>query len=104
MNDRGGPRAHTRDGGLQARVDESLGRASPDRPSHRLAVEAVHDRTQVGPARRNAELGDVGDPQLVGAIRVEITSDQVLGRSRDLVFVGVVASAPPPGISRPQAS
>ena len=54
--------------GLKARVRELRGGAQSTRPGHRPAVEAVDRRVQVdlGVARVR-HLGDVGDPQLIGA-------------------------------------
>ena len=67
-----------------------------DRPAQRHAVEAVHDGREVHLAGGDAELGHVGDPQLVGLAGMEVVpaplvAQQVLGRLGYLALVGAVA-------------
>lgn len=64
----------------------------PDRSGDEHPAEAVDDRAQVDLlAAREPELGDVGDPQQVGLVGVEIPVYEVLRRLVDLAGVGVVA-------------
>ena len=74
----------------QARVRQLGGGARPDRPSRQEAVEAVQDRREVDLAGGDLELGDVGEPQLIGRVGVEVAADQVLGRLAHLADVGAV--------------
>lgn len=72
------------------------------RPAQRHAVEAVHDRRQVHLAGGDAELGHVGDPQLVGLVRAEVVPaplvEQEVGRRlRDLALVRAVPALLPGG-------
>lgn len=72
-------------------------RRGGDRPAQRHAVEAVHYGRQVDPAGRDAELRDVGDPQLVGVVGAEmvpapIVAQQVGGSGGYLALVGAVAA------------
>lgn len=61
---------------IKARVRELRGGAQAPRPADRPAVEAVDHRAQVDlGAARVRHLGDVGDPQLVGAPRAEVVGD-----------------------------
>lgn len=52
-------------------------RAGADRPGDRHAVVAVDDRRQVHLARRDPELGDVRDPQLVRVRGVEVPVHEI---------------------------
>ena len=64
----------------------------PDRPSDEHPAEAVDDRAQVDLlAARESELGDVGEPQQVGLVGVEIPVHEVLRRLVDLAGIGAVA-------------
>ena len=64
----------------------------PDRPGDGHPAEAVDDRAQVDLlAAREPELGDVGEPQQVGLVGVEIPVYEVLRRLGDLAGVGAVA-------------
>ena len=65
-------------------------RARADRPRDRQPVVAVDDRRQVRLARRNAELGQVRDPQHVRLAGMEITVHKVLRRFRQLALVRAV--------------
>ena len=76
----------------QARVREALVGVQPDRPGDEHPAEAVDDRAQVDLlAARESELGDVGEPQQVGLVGVEIPVYEVLRRLVDLAGVGAVA-------------
>ena len=66
-------------------------RARADRPGGQAAVEAVEDRRQVHLSARQPELRDVGEPQQVGLVGVEIPVYEVLRRLVDLAGVGAVA-------------
>ena len=57
----------------------------PDRPGDEHPAEAVDDRAQ------EPELVDVGEPQQVGLVGVEIPVYEVLRRLVDLAGVGAVA-------------
>lgn len=89
---------------LEARVRELRGRAQAPRPADRPAVEAVDHRAQVDlRAGGVRHLGDVGDPQLVGAVGREavraVGAQREVGR-RGRRLAGVAAppaAAPPPG-------
>lgn len=64
----------------------------PDRPGDEHPAEAVDDLAQVELlAAREPELGDVGEPQQVGLVGVEIPVHEVLRRLVDLAGVGAVA-------------
>lgn len=64
----------------------------PDRSGDEHPDEAVDDRAQVDLlAAREPELGDVGEPQQVGLVGVEIPVYEVLRRLVDLAGVGAVA-------------
>lgn len=64
----------------------------PDRPGDEHPAEAVDVRAQVDLlAARESELGDVGEPQQVGLVGVEIPVHEVLWRLVDLAGVGAVA-------------
>ena len=64
----------------------------PDRPGDEHPAEAVPDGRQVDlPAGGQPELGDVGEPQQVGLVGVEIPVYEVLRRLVDLAGVGAVA-------------
>lgn len=64
----------------------------PDRPGDEHPAEAVDDRAQVDLlGAREPELGDVGEPQQVGLVGVEIPVHEVLQRLVDLAGVGAVA-------------
>lgn len=64
----------------------------PDRPGDEHPAEAVDDRAQVDLlAAREPKLGDVGEPQQVGLVGVEIPVYEVLRRLVDLAGVGAVA-------------
>jgi len=65
--------------------------ARADRPGDRHAVVAVDDRRQVYLARRDPELGDVRDPQLVRVRGVEVAIHEIGGRAADLALVRGVA-------------
>ena len=80
---------------LEARVGEALAGVAADRPRRGPAVEAVDHGAEVDlAARRQAELGYVGQPQHVRPGGAEIAPDQVLRRLRHLA--GVRAVPPPP--------
>ena len=90
------PRRPGRAGLEQARVREALVGVQPDRPGDGHPVEAVDDRAQVDLlAAREPELGDVGEPQPVGLVGVEIPVHEVLRRLGDLAGVGAVAPGAP---------
>ena len=95
--DRRAPARRPRRAGLeQARVREALVGVQPDRPGDGHPVEAVDDRAQVDLlAAREPELGDVGEPQPVGLVGVEIPVHEVLRRLGDLAGVGAVAPGAP---------
>ena len=82
-------------------------RAPGRRPGHRAPVEAVDHRAQVALlARREPELGDVGDPQLVGRRRPEPVGAvgaqrQVRRGGRDLAGVAAPPAAAGPGGAEP---
>jgi hypothetical protein len=87
-------------GRLQRRVGERGVRARAGRPGDGPAVEEVHDRAQVDLARvvGQAELGDVGDPLLVGGRGAEVVG-AVLPQGqvgRRLVGLAGVGAVPPP--------
>lgn len=64
----------------------------PDRPGDEHPAEAVDHRAQVGfLAAREPELSDVGEPQPVGLVGVEIPVHEVLWRLGDLAGVGALA-------------
>lgn len=72
------------------------------RPAQRHAAGAVHDGREARLAGGDAELGHVGDPQLVGLVGMEavpapLVAQQVLGRLGDLAPVGAVAPLLPGG-------
>ena len=80
---------------LQGAVGERRARAPSDPPCHDEAVVAVDDRAEVRLLLAGQlELGDVGEPQLVRRVRVEVAPHQVGGRVRYLPLVGVVAPLP----------
>ena len=47
------------------------------RPPELAAGEHVEDRAQIEPALDGGDLGQVGEPQLVGLLRAEVGFDQV---------------------------
>ena len=64
----------------------------PDRPGDEHPAEAVDDRAQVDLlAAWEPELGDVGEPQPVELVGVEIPVHEVLRRLGDLAGVGALA-------------
>ena len=77
--------------GLEHPVGQCGVGARADRPGDRHAVVAVDDRRQVHLARRDPELGDVRDPQLVRVRGVEVPVHEIGRRAADLAFVGTVA-------------
>ena len=94
--------AELRARGLQGRVGQRGIRPGRDRPGHGLPVEQVDDRQEVGPAgvAGQPELGDVGDPPLVGRPGPEVVGAvraqrQVRRPVADLAGVGAVPPAPP---------
>ena len=85
--------AHAGDRVGEAAVGERRVGPRPDAPGDRHAVEAVDDGAEVGlRAGGQAELGDVGHPQLVGGARPEAPGHEVGRGGRGLARVG----APPP--------
>lgn len=77
---------------IRRRVREALVGVQPDRSGDEHPSEAVDDRAQVDLlAAREPELGDVGEPQQVGLVGVEIPVYEVLRRLVDLAGVGAVA-------------
>lgn len=80
VQDRAVPVAFPAAGAKQAAVGELGARAGAHRPGDELAVEAVEDWREVALAARKAELGDVGEPEHVGGVGVEVPLDEV-GRS-----------------------
>lgn len=79
-----------RGGGVQHRVHElGVGRGRL-RPGDAHPVETVDDGARVDLAGGNGELGDVGEPERVRTVGVEIAFHQVLGRLADLAFAGTV--------------
>lgn len=80
------------------RVRQCLVRVPPDRPGDGHPVEAVDDGAQVDLlARREPELGDIGEPQLVERQGVEVPAHEVWRGGGDLALVGAVAPAAVPG-------
>ena len=73
--------------GLEHPVGQCGVGARADRPGGRHAVVAVDDRRQVHLARRDPELGDVRDPQLVRVRGVEVSVHEIGGRAADLALV-----------------
>ena len=70
-------------------------RARADRPGHRHPVVAVDHRRQVDLARGDAELRQVGHPQPVRPLGVEVPVDEVVRRlAADLALVRAVAAGP----------
>jgi len=68
-------------------VDDELGPdVIGDRPPDDLAGPRVHDRAAVNPAITGPVLGDVGEPESIGAAGLELALDQiVMGcRGRDM--------------------
>ena len=77
---------------IRRRVREALVGVQPDRSGDEHPSEAVDDRAQVDLlAAREPELGDVGEPQQVVLVGVEIPVYEVLRRLVDLAGVGAVA-------------
>jgi len=58
-----GPQAHVE--GVQGQVGAQRG---GDLPAHDAAAEDVQDEGAVDPAGEGADVGDVGDPQAIGAV------------------------------------
>lgn len=85
-----------REGVEQRPVGERGRGPGADPPAGGAAVVAVHHGAQVDLAGGHAELGDVGDPQLVGGRRREVPGHQVRRGRRDLPLVGAPPPAPPP--------
>ena len=89
--------------GLQARVREGRRGPGAARPGDGAPVEAVDDGAEVGPlAGGEAELGDVGDPQLVrrggGEVVRPVGAQRQVRRGRGgLARVGAPAPSPAPG-------
>ena len=70
-------------------------RARSDRPGDRHPVVAVDHRRQVDLARGDAELRQVGHPQPVRPLGVEVPVDEVVRRlAADLALVRAVAAGP----------
>ena len=70
-------------------------RARADRPGHRHPVTAVDHRTEVDLARGDAEIRQVGRPQPVRPLGVEVPVDEVVRRlAADLALVRAVAAGP----------
>ena len=82
---RSGARPTADDGRVEGRGDELGPHVGGHAPAHDPAAEGVDDRRQIAGARPRRELGDVGDPESVGARRREVPVDEVGEGRRVLV-------------------
>ena len=83
-----------RGGRIEHGVRELRVRRGRHGPADGHPVEAVHDGAEIDLAGGYPELGDVGEPQRVGRIGVEVALHQVLRGVGYLAFVGAVPSFP----------
>ena len=79
-----------RGGCIEHGVRELRVRRGRHGPADDHSVEAVHDGAEIDLAGGYPELGDVGEPQRVGRIGVEVALHQVLRGVGYLAFVGAV--------------
>ena len=80
--DEAGPRLARRDRRLEG-VEHELGaQVVGHRPAHHPAAEDVEDGRQVERSLAGGQVGDVGDPQAVGAARPEVAPDEIGGGRR----------------------
>lgn len=66
---------HRLDGRIKHRVDELSVWVRPNGPADDQPIEAVDGGREVRLAGRDLELGDVGQPPLVGSRRLEVAID-----------------------------
>jgi hypothetical protein len=63
------------------RVQDQLGaQVLSHGPAHNSQGEGVQDHREIQPALAGALLGDIGDPEPVGAGRLEVTLDEIRRR------------------------
>lgn len=66
----------------------------PHRPAHHPARPCVHHDRQVEPALMGADVGDVGEPRLVGAIGAEVAPHRVV---MEVLLRGALLAGGAPG-------
>lgn len=79
-----------RGGGVEHGVRELRVRRGRHGPADDHSVEAVHDGAEIDLAGGYPEFGDVGEPEAIRAIGVEIALCYVLGSFADLAFARAV--------------
>lgn len=65
------------DGVTQRGADQWCGEAFRDRPAHDFSTEQVPYDGQIHPAELGWQVGNIGDPLLIGSVRVEILIQDV---------------------------
>jgi len=80
MTDQAGCRLSLADGHVEGVQDQLGAQVVGHRPAHHSPGEGVQDHRQIQPPFAGALLGDVGDPEPVGAGRLEVTLDEIRRR------------------------
>ena len=78
---------HLLDSRIQHRIDQLGVRTRAKRPAGHQPIEAVDHGREIHLASRDLELGDVGQPFLVGGCSLEIPVDEVFWRWADFANV-----------------